>query len=667
MPNLKGFTALDNPEWVSLDFDDGSSHPVHDPTGQYRQEVSAIVPKVMGGAPPNPMAGATAQNNPLSSNPLAMGVAPASTPPAPPVATDAAPPAPDFRMVPERLGVAAVGGATRPGVALSDLVPHTPGPVVGDAGQAIGSALAGQGAASFAPAPVHSLVAPRAPGSDAGSRQPAADPYAPRYLQQGGPTGPQVTRTDSTTTQGLTDKDKKTVDAANARAVASGRVADDADYVARANQFYGDWQRLGADAQKQLAEKNAAEAQEREFNQRVDAQRQKNQETAARPIDPTEAFAGDAGAYAFMAAFGDAISNFGAALAGRGPVADPAGRIESIINRSVKLQMEQKQADLDSGKITSDQLEADREQVRFKIATAAKQLIETEEQRARSETEYKGLGALKLRMSAAQDEASAKNAQATARQQSVTRGSSSVPGSPGGGGADYFLGEDQAKNGGWKAVEGYSARQAGGDQIETAVGRFQKATGYSWDAQALGGAGAFKDKDGKVVTADHADVPGVTAVGGNFKMLSGETGREVQGALGDLAAGRAKIADPVGAVSDKSIDAQREQMAAGTDEGAFRAMENAARQLRTMRSKVDASVSPGVANAARLRRQEEQGFQATRPGLPTSRPATAEDLRGSVAPRAAPAPALPERPMPALSEHYSYSSSTPGKAKGAHR
>ena len=69
-------------------------------------------------------------------------------------------------------------------------------------------------------------------------------------------------------------------------------------------------------------------------------------------------------------------------------------------------------------------------------------------------------------------------------------------------------------------------------------------------------------------------------------------------------------------------------MAAGTDEGAFRVMENSARSLKQMRGKVDSESSPGVVNASRLRRQEEKGFQATRPGLPSSRVATPDDLRG---------------------------------------
>lgn len=665
MPNLTGATTLDNPDWVTLNFDDGSiSHPIHDPDGSYRQEVASIVPRIQPMASPAP----AAPTNDLAGVSVMSPAAPVVLP-----GMSAAPPAappPDAG-----LGVSAVGNAARPGQTLADVVPatpHAPAPVVGDPARAIGSALVGQGAPStLAPPAVPSLVRP-APTTSEAPRQPTPDPYAPRYLQQPTATGPSVSTTTNVTTEGLTAADKKAVDAANARASAAHGVADQADYVAKANQFYSDWQRLGDQAKQQLAEKNAAEEQERQFTQRVEAQREKNREIASRPIDPSEAFAGAAGGYAFMAAFGDAIANFGAALAGRGPVADPAGRIGSLIDRSVKLQTQRQQQEFEQGKLSADDLEAEREHVRLKIATSAKQLIETEEKRAHTADEYKALGAFKQQMNALQADADAKNAAATARRQSVTTSTSVAPGTASSGGVDYFLGEDQAKNGGWKAVEGYSQRQAGGDQIETALGRFSRATGYNWDPQALGGAGAFRDKSGKVVTADHADVPGVTAIGTNMGFLSGEMGREVQGAIGDLAAGRAKIADPVGAVSDKSIDAQREQMAAGTDEGAFRAMESAARQLKGMRAKVDASVSPGVANAARLRRQDEERFQATRPGLPQSRPATPEELRGARDAGARQASGLPEAPVPKIAEHYSYPSTAPaaaakGKAAGRHR
>jgi hypothetical protein len=648
MPNLTGFTPLpENPEWVTLQLDDGtSSHPIHDPTGEYRAEVKTIAQKLMG-TPPSPTAGAVAQNAPPAGEapllsvgtPVSPGGAPVATdafvpPPQPPATPIFTPPAPS-----DLGGVQVVGGAARPGLPLAEVVPaapHAPGPVTGDAKQAIGGALAGQGAPEFAPPPVRSLVHPTpvagaTPVSDErGGGGGGGDPYAPRYMQQGG-TGPGVAVTEQTTTQGLTKADRAKVDAANEAAVQKAEQADKEELLARSHAFLSEWQRLDEVTKKQLVEKSALDEQEKFYNQRLENQYAKLDADAARKIDPSEAFAGDAGAYAFMAGFGDALQNFGAALSGRGAVADPAARIEGIINRSVRLQTEQKQADLEAGKISANRLEADREHVRFKLATVGKQMADTELERAHTREEYMALGAMKKKMEAIQADARAKNAAATARAETNARTTQTTPGTAGGA-VDYFLGEDQTKNGGWKAVEAHGARQAGGDQIETALGRFQRATGYTWDPQALNGAGAFKDANGKVVSADKADVPGVTSLGSNFKILSGEMGREVQGALGDLAAGRAKIADPVGAVSDKSIDAQREQMAAGTDEGAFRAMESAARQLKTMRGKVDSESSPGVVNASRLRRQEEKGFQASRPGLPSSRAATPEELRGKQRP-----------------------------------
>jgi hypothetical protein len=624
MPNLRGVTPQSNPEWVTLDFDDGtSSHPIHDPTGEYRQQVASIVPKVMSQAPPSPMSGALAQNDIVTgaSPPIATDAPAPPMAPAPPVA-----PPIDTSHIPDAamagLGdVAPLVKQAQTEQAQAELARKPAGLPTPPEDLTLAQAQSQAAQRLAAPAPVAQTV------SNESAPQPQApDPYAPRYMQAGA-TGPSTQVTTQNTTQGLTAADRKKVDLANEAAVKAGEKANQEDYTAKSYQLMSDWQRLGEDAKKQIVEKQVLDEQQKFYDERLEKQYAKLDADAARKIDPSEAFAGDAGAYAFMAGFGDAISNFGAALAGRGPVADPSARIEGIINRSVRLQTEQKQADLEAGKISANRLEADREHVRFKLATVGKQMAENELDRAHTKDEYAALGAMKQRMEAIQQDARAKNAAATAKQETVSRTTQTQPGSPGGA-VDYFLGEDQTKNGGWKAVEAHGARQAGGDQIENAVQRFSKATGYVWDPQALNGAGAFKDANGKVVSADKADVPGVTSIGRNFAFASGEMGREVQGALGDLAGGRAKIADPVGAVSDKSVLVQEKQMAAGTDEGAFRAMEQAARQLRTMRAKVDSESSPGVVNASRLRRQEERGFQASRPGLPTTRAATPEDLRG---------------------------------------
>ena len=620
MPNLKGFTPQSNPEWVTLEFDDGSqSHPIHDPSGTYRAEVASIVPKVMGGAPPDPMAGALASNDlsgvtvvPTRSD--AGGISPllAPAPVAPPV------PASDLG------GIVAVGGAAKPGQLLSDIVPsapRAPGPVIGDAASAIGSALAGQGAPSFAPPPVKSLVKPEVGRSVSDERGPAPDPYAARYTMPGA-SGPQVSSTTQRTTQGLSAADRAKVDAANEAAVVKAEEANKQDMYTRSHQFLTDWQRLGEDAKKQIADKNALDEQEKFYNQRIEAQYAKLDQDAARKIDPSEAFAGDAGAYAFMAAFGDAISNFGAALAGRGPVADPAARLEGIINRNVKLQMEQKQADLDSGKISASRFEADREHVRFKIATVAKQMVETERERAHTKEEYEALGALGKKFEADQAATRAANAKATARQENNTRSTSVAPGSPGGG-SPYFQGGKEE----WDKVNAHSQRSSGVDMQERGIGRLEKATGWTWDSQANNGAGGYVGSDGKPVTTKNASAPGTSALGQTFGFLAGEGGREVQGAIEEAASGVAKATDPEGSLSDGGVKSAKDTMNANTDEGLLLFMERTRRNLGKQRAEIDSGFAPGVVNASRLRRQEERGFQSSRPGLPTSREATPEDLR----------------------------------------
>src|SRR5262245_38268306 len=64
MANVTGFREHpDNPQWISLTFDDGSQSPfAHDPTGEFRQQSTAIADRL---APPRPApyAGALAMND----------------------------------------------------------------------------------------------------------------------------------------------------------------------------------------------------------------------------------------------------------------------------------------------------------------------------------------------------------------------------------------------------------------------------------------------------------------------------------------------------------------------------------------------------------------------------------------------------------------------------
>jgi hypothetical protein len=175
-------------------------------------------------------------------------------------------------------------------------------------------------------------------------------------------------------------------------------------------------------------------------------------------------------------------------------------------------------------------------------------------------------------------------------------------------------------------VEAHSQRQAGAEQVERGVGRLEKAAGWTWDEKANSGAGGYIGKDGKVITEDSADVSGTSVFGSTPGFLAGEVGRETKGALDDMAAGGAKIKDPVGAVSDKSIDAERDAMAANTDQCVQRAAIRTRRNRRRMKAAIDAAYSPGVINASRLRRQQEGEHHNNQAGLPPSRAARPDEL-----------------------------------------
>jgi hypothetical protein len=426
--------------------------------------------------------------------------------------------------------------------------------------------------------------------------------------------GPQTSTSKTEQSTGLTDEDRKKVDAANTGAIEARRVANDAEAEARTQQVNAEFMRLTEDEKKNLAAKAAEEEQEKRYTELLEQNSKELKASTERPVDPSQAFAGDAFFYAFMAGFGDSLQNFGAALAGRGPVANPGATMDRIIQRSIDIQTEQKQADHKNGLITADQLTAERERVRLKLVTVGKQMAETRAARAKNEDERIALAAVGKKFDAEQADAIAEAAKATARHDSVAKTTSTSPGTPGG--YSMFGGEKED----WASVKAHAERQAGADQQERAVSRLEKATGLVWDEKANNGAGGYANRD------DIGNVPGTTALGTNFKFLAGEGGREVQGAIDDLAAGDAKAKDPVGAVSDKSVAASKDAMAATTDEGLSRAMERTRRQLRSVRGNIDAGFSPGVVKASRIRRGQEGEFQSSKPGLPKSRPATPEDL-----------------------------------------
>lgn len=595
MPNITGFVEHpQNPQWIALTMDDGSQSPfAQDPDGSYRQQASEIAQKIKG-VPTAPTGGMAPQ---------------------PPL--DAAAPA---GMLTEGFQSAMPNDiAMNPAINPAAPVPDRP------AQRGVPQDVLDRSAQASrdAQAQIDRESAERTKRSEEQSRADAQQMSGAKGYQLGvvAGTGPQVTTTHTTQSGGLAPEDRKRVDAANQSAVEAQHEADQAALRARTEQVNTEWNRLSEQEKSKLAEETQRKAQEADFTQKVDAQTRKLEDIASRPIDPSKAFAGDAGYYAFMAGFGDSIQNFGAALAGRGPVANPGKTIDNMIERSVQLQTQQQEQEFKAGRLTADQLEAERSYVRVQLQTVGKQLADTQLQRANNEQEKIGLTAMSAKMEADRKASIAKNAAATARTQQISDTTQKAPGAPGG--VSLFLGEKPD----WDAVKAHSEKQAGADQVERGVGRLEKAAGWTWDEKGNNGAGGYVGADGKPVTADSADPSGVSVFGHRF--TTGEGARELNGALEDMAAGGAKVKDPIGAVSDKSVAAEKDAMAAHTDEGILRAAERTRRNLRGMKAGVDSGFSPGVVNASRYRRSAETEFRNNQPGLPRSREATSSDLRGN--------------------------------------
>jgi hypothetical protein len=239
-------------------------------------------------------------------------------------------------------------------------------------------------------------------------------------------------KNESRQTTGMVDEDKAKVDAANEATAVAAEKANQEDYAAKATQYWTEFGRLSEQAKKQVAERAVLQEQEARFNESLNSAYKKLDETAARPVDPSQAFAGEKGWYAFMAGFGDVLRNVGAALAGKGPVADPGATLNSLVERSVELQMAQKKADYEQGKISVDRLTADRETTRHKLGVVLQQLAATELGKAKTQEEYQALGALKAKGDAIVADARAKAAAATARQETtgttISQGGSTTKG-----------------------------------------------------------------------------------------------------------------------------------------------------------------------------------------------------------------------------------------------
>jgi hypothetical protein len=359
MPNLTGYEETENPGWINVKFDDGTSQHVNDPTGMFRGQISEVAAKL---------------------NPTPTAAPPIASAPAPEPAF-VAPPQPQANAI-----------FTPP----SPAPVATPGPVA---------------APVVAPPPPPVPVAPIAAPPPVAGVAPAA-PLAPMKAAPGMRMSGQ-----RRSVTGLAEEDKQVIDSANADAMGARVEADDAAIQARTNQLQAEWDGLTAQEKSKLAEDQLLKDKEARFTAKLDAQMKRNQEITDRPIDGAKAFDGDAGWYAFMAAMGEAVSDFGRAMLGQPARGNPAEVIDRIMQNSIRSQTELKQEQLKQGRITVEQFDAERERIRLNITTAAKQLAELQAGKAKNEIERLGTGALAKKFTAEQKDAIAKNAMATARQE----------------------------------------------------------------------------------------------------------------------------------------------------------------------------------------------------------------------------------------------------------
>jgi hypothetical protein len=379
---------------------------VHDPTGTYRAQVDEIARKVRGEAP-DPMKSATASLG----GELAEGAGTAMSRAVPDVA-------PSLMKAPS--------GATPFAGAAAEAAP-TAGDAASDTARILGkyAMKTGDGGAPDAAPP----VAPMSAQPPAPQAPPMAAPAKPPGLVVTGQNSSwQRTKNEQRQTTGLAEEDKAKVDAANESAISASDKANTEDFAAKATQFWHEFGRLSEQEKRQIAQRATLQEQERRYDESLNGAYKKLDETAARPIDPSQAFAGEKGWYAFMAGFGDVLRNVGAALAGQRPVADPGATLDQLVERSVNLQMAQKKADYEAGRIGVDRLTADRETTRHRLGVVLTQLADTQLQKAHTEQEYQALGALRAKGEAIVADARAKAAAATARQETTGYTTSDVSG-----------------------------------------------------------------------------------------------------------------------------------------------------------------------------------------------------------------------------------------------
>lgn len=119
------------------------------------------------------------------------------------------------------------------------------------------------------------------------------------------------------------------------------------------------------------------------------AQRKRARET---PIDPSKAFADGAGALAFGAIIGSAIANVG--LAWMGQSAQPINVIDNLVERSLRIQREQKAAAIDEASEGVEMSRAEMASAKADARAAADQLLRQKFAEAQTDQERNNISAI---------------------------------------------------------------------------------------------------------------------------------------------------------------------------------------------------------------------------------------------------------------------------------
>lgn len=360
-PQVTGYEEHpDNADWIRLTFADGQQAPyAYDPTKEFRSQATQVAQMTGLSAAP--------QEDPNSFNPPAgpapTGMAPADivkqySPPAPAAPVAPAPTAYDnwetARIQQEM--------KNRPATAAAPTVPQGPVMVPGSAG-------------------VNKVT------------------------------------TTSTVLDPATRASMAAADTARANAMDVQRQADDTAVQSKTNVLNQRTENLSnesIDAKLAMQDVND-QLQKKQEARRLELARIKyhNQQ----PIDPGEAFRGDdGGAYAFMASIGMAIANFGSTLTGHGATMDPLAPIRDIIDRSVRIQTEQKRALFEAGKITLDELNADVEALKSSKMALGAQIVEKQKGLDNTKEELAGIDGMTAAFRAEEAKTAAAAADAKANQ-----------------------------------------------------------------------------------------------------------------------------------------------------------------------------------------------------------------------------------------------------------